>query len=137
MKKAIISIFITVLCLKVYSQEQRTSLSFYTEQSIAVSFLESNNFSPEIRLNRSKLESLDFSIHIKHYFSKMNDERDFTFYLGGGIKYKEEIKLSIPVGIKYRVIPSNKNFNLITELITVTDVHKVEFIPNLGLSYTF
>ena len=137
MKKGIILIFITVFCLKVYSQEQKTSLSFFTEQSVAVSFWENNNLSPDIRLHRSKLESLDFSFHIKHYFSKMNDECNFAFYLGGGIKHEEEINLSIPVGIKYRVIPSNKNFNLITELVTVTDFDKVEFIPNLGVSYSF
>ncbi len=137
MKKALFIIFMAVFCFDAFSQELKTSVSFFTEQSIGVSFLENKKFSPEVRLYRSNLESLDFSLHLKYYIRKIDEQQKTAFYVGGGIKHRDELKLSIPVGIKYCVIPSNRNFRLITELITVTDFGTVEFIPNFGISYSF
>lgn len=141
MKKNILFLIFLFSSSLLFSQELKTSISYFTEQSIAASFFNQKALSPEIRIHGGVSDDFAMSFHLKHYIIRPKDENKASFYVGAGLKcMRNQTDLSIPIGINYQIIPSNRRFNLVVEMVTLTDaalndLSSSDFIPNLGFRY--
>jgi len=141
MKKNALLLFFVFFSSLAFAQKLNTSITYFTEKSLSVSFFEQKFLSPEFRIHGGVSDDLAFSFHLKHYIIRPKDENKASFYMGAGLKFmSNHTDLSIPLGINYQIIPSNRRFNLVVEMVTLTDTSlsdfdSFEFIPNLGFRY--